>query len=91
MKESNEINLILILILIVLLLSSKGLNCHFNFGNWNNDRYTNCGDGCKECYGRWVYDSIRQKYVYYCIKCSDGYYKLGEYICYKILKMKVII
>ena len=33
MKESNEINLILIL--IILILSSKGLNCQFNFYNWN--------------------------------------------------------
>ena len=82
MKESNEINLILIL--IVLILSSKCLNCQFNFDNWN--RYTNCGDGCKECYGQIVIDPIRQKYVYYCIKCSEGHYKLGEYICYKNIK-----
>ena len=52
-------------------------------GCFDNNSNNNCGDSCKECHEKWVYDYIRFKWVHQCIKCSNGYYKLGENICYK--------
>ena len=82
MKESAKNKLIL----FIMLLISKGFNSPFNHGHHygNSNRNRNCYESCKECSGWIEYDPLREKWVHNCIKCENGYYRLGESNCYSI-------